>query len=165
MFNKGTQSSGGNLAGNSIPRPQAGNGAMMSEHKKYVKICIMIAALLAVICLGCWGWRMIQNDGIMRDRYQAVFLTNGQVYFGHLSDTRDDYVRINDIYYLQVQQSVQPQDAQKTDDQQKVSLAKLGGELHGPENQMVINRSQVLFWENLKNDSKVVKAIQENQKK
>ena len=38
-------------------------------------------------------------------------------------------------------------------------LQKLGSELHGPEDQMVINRDQVQFWENLKDDGQVVKAI------
>ena len=32
--------------------------------------------------------------------YQAVFLTNGQVYFGKLSGAHKDYVTLNDIYYL-----------------------------------------------------------------
>lgn len=40
-------------------------------------------------------------------QYQALFLTNGQVYFGHLSNVNDGYVKLSDIYYLQVQQAVQ----------------------------------------------------------
>lgn len=39
------------------------------------------------------------------------------------------------------------------------SLVKLGNELHGPEDKMSINLSQVLFVEDLKVDSKVVEAI------
>jgi hypothetical protein len=36
---------------------------------------------------------------------------------------------------------------------------KLGNEIHGPEQEMQISSSQVIFWENLKNDGKVVDAI------
>lgn len=40
-----------------------------------------------------------------------------------------------------------------------VNLVKLGEELHGPNDRMKINKSQILFTESLRDDSKVVKAI------
>lgn len=93
-------------------------------------------------------------------QYQAVFLTNGQVYFGRIKSVSKESISLNDIYYLQVQQQVQPDEKNKTAQQdQQLSLAKLGGELHGPEDNMYINRDQVLFWENLKDEGKVVQAI------
>lgn len=98
------------------------------------------------------------DSGIKSKQYQAVFLTNGQVYFGKVSKVDNSYVKLSKIYYLQVQQQVQPKD-QKNTDQPQVSLAKLGSELHGPEDTMYISRQQVLFWENLKDDGKVVQAI------
>jgi hypothetical protein len=95
--------------------------------------------------------------------YQAVFLTNNQVYFGKIVKTSGDYIVLNDIYYLQV---VQPplqgsgQQTQQQNQQAQLSLIKLGGELHGPTDEMHINRSQVLFWENMKENSEVVKNIE-----
>ena len=41
-------------------------------------------------------------------------------------------------------------------------LTKLGGEIHGPEDKMIVNRQQVLFIENLKPDSKVVQLIKDH---
>jgi hypothetical protein len=102
------------------------------------------------------------------DKYQALFLTNGQVYFGKLSNVDDKYVKLTDIYYLQVQQTVQPAQQQQQNANNanpQVSLAKLGSELHGPEDTMLVNRDQVLFWENIKDDGKVVQAIKENANK
>jgi hypothetical protein len=96
--------------------------------------------------------------------YQAVFLTNEQVYFGKISDVTSDYVTLRDIYYLQV---TQPQlqgsgdQATQQGQQPQISLVKLGNELHGPVDEMHINRSQVLFYEDLKDDSQVVKAIKD----
>lgn len=95
--------------------------------------------------------------------YQAVFLTNGQVYFGKLSNSGDDYTTLKDIYYLQVvqpplqgqQQPGQPQ----TQAQPQISLVKLGNELHGPVDEMKITKAQILFYENMKDDSQVVTAI------
>jgi len=102
------------------------------------------------------------SQAVKGKQYQAVFLTNGQVYFGKFSQVNSSYVKLTDIYYLQVQQTVQPKDNSSSNNQQ-VSLAKLGGELHGPEDVMFINRDQVLFWENLKDGGKVVTAIKNYQ--
>ena len=95
------------------------------------------------------------------DGYQAVFLTNGQVYFGQVVNPNTRYVEVSDIYYLQLQQPLQDQKAGETEAQPQLTLIKLGNELHGPEDSMQINRDHILFFEKLKVDSKVVKAIEE----
>lgn len=95
-----------------------------------------------------------------KGEWQAVFLTNGQVYFGKLEGLSGDFVKLEEIYYLQLAQAPQPSD-QKEKQQQpaQVSLVKLGNELHGPEDAMTINRNQILFVEDIKPESKVVEAI------
>lgn len=137
--------------------------------KKIILAVVIAFAIIVVGGLGLWGYKQMNttSNAIKPDLYQALFLSNGQVYFGKLTNVGEKYVKLTDIYYLQVQQAVQPPDNKAKDQQQQpqVSLAKLGNELHGPEDSMWVNRDQVLFWENLKNDGKVVKAIQENAKK
>jgi hypothetical protein len=138
---------------------------MQTENKKSSRPVVIAIVVLVVLALGlvCWKVFMSENS-IKKSQYQAVFLANGQVYFGKISNVSNSYVKLTDIYYLQVQQAVQPAQSSSSE-QPKVSLAKLGNELHGPEDEMQINRDQVLFWENLKDDSKVVTAIKENQSK
>jgi hypothetical protein len=131
---------------------------------KMGKPVMAVAAVVVVLLLLIGGWftwsNMMGDAGVKGGQYQAVFLTNGQVYFGKVSDVNNGYVKLSDIYYLQVQQSVQPTDNKSSNNNNsQVSLAKLGSELHGPEDTMYISRQQVLFWENLKNDGKVVQAI------
>ncbi|HEX7259307.1 MAG TPA: hypothetical protein VF272_00020 [Candidatus Saccharimonadia bacterium] len=117
---------------------------------------VLVTAYLATKLIGSTAG----NPAIKSKQTQALFLTNGQVYFGKLANINNSYVKLTDIYYLQVQQQVQP--GQKTDSQTpQVSLAKLGGELHGPEDIMYVSREQVLFWENLKEDGKVAQAIKD----
>ena len=97
-------------------------------------------------------------------KYQAVFLVNQQLpYFGKIVALNSEYMVLDDIYYLQINQSVQPGQENQPQD---ITLVKLGCELHGPQDRMVINSDQVFFWENLKdngNDSKVTAAIQQFQ--
>lgn len=94
-----------------------------------------------------------------RSKYQAVFMTNGQVYFGKLTGVTSHYQTLTDVYYLQVQQDVQPAPAAGSDS--TISLTKLGEELHGPTDKMNIAQDQILFWEDLKDESAVAKAIEQ----
>lgn len=93
------------------------------------------------------------------DSYYAVFLSNGQVYFGKVSKTDDKYTTIEDIYYIQVSQDLQQVTPPGTTPQQQLSLVKLGQELHGPKDFMQVNNDHILFTEELKADGKVVEAI------
>jgi hypothetical protein len=62
-----------------------------------------------------------------------------------------------------VSQQLQPQDP-NTPLQSQIQLVKLGSEIHGPTSDMKINRDQILFIENLKPDSQVLKAILDQKK-
>lgn len=125
-------------------------------------IAILLVALI-IYSATVGSGRSISSQ-IKKNQYQAIFLNSadGQVYFGKLSEFNRDYYKLTDIYYVRVNQ-VQP-DKNTTTTQQNISLAKLGSEIHGPEDVMYVNRDSVMFWENLKEDGQVVKAIREYQK-
>lgn len=93
------------------------------------------------------------------DDYSAIFLSNGQVYFGIITDNDNDYTILKDIYYLQVSSALQQVPPSQAEQQPQLTLVKLGNELHGPEDYMQINNSHIIFVENLKQDGKVVGAI------
>lgn len=116
---------------------------------------LLIVALLLYTSFG--GKVASEGKYVDTSKYQAIFLNGGQVYFGHIKTLNNRFVRVDDIYYLRVNQTVQPN--QQNNQANDVSLVKLGCELHGPQDQMVINREQVIFWENLKADGQVAKAV------
>lgn len=124
--------------------------------------CITIL-VLALVGYVAFGGPVSQHKYVEQGKYQAVFLNGGQVYFGKITTLNDKFVRLNDIYYLRVNQQVQPDGSTKATNQD-ISLVKLGCELHGPQDNMVINQSQVIFWENLKADGQVAKAVADFQK-
>jgi len=124
------------------------------------KIFVKIAALLLIIIalVGIF-WMSPLKEWLGGDMgWQAVFLTNGQVYFGHLQPSLSQYAKFTNIYYLQVTQQLQPTTGETVPD---IRLVKLGGELHGPTDVMYISRNQILFWEYLKPDSRVVQGIRQ----
>lgn len=149
----------------SVPGNTPDNGKKQKKRFEYLKMgtaalifstALLSATLLAFIVFGK-GSRS-EADFIKKDNYQAVFLDdqNGQVYFGKLSVANNKFYHLTDIFYVRVEQ-VQPGNENNTN--QNISLAKLGNELHGPEDEMFIARDKVLFWENLKDDGQVVEAI------
>lgn len=123
---------------------------------RFASIALLFSATILVVALVLYvvfGGPKNEQDYVDKSKYQAVFLNGGQVYFGHIQNLNDKYVKLSDIYYLSVSQQVQPEDKKaQTDQQQNITLVRLGCELHRPQNSMLINREQVVFWENLKDD-------------
>lgn len=136
---------------------------------KNKKLILPVVSLLIAGALLAAAVYYKQQSGSIIDsnKYQAVFLTNGQVYFGKLHRA-GDYYKLTNVYYLQASQTndgsgSNPQQASTANS--GVQLIKLGNEVHGPEDAMVIDKAQVLFFENLKNDGKVVDSITKYQAK
>jgi hypothetical protein len=122
---------------------------------------VLVFALILGLVFGVGG-QASESDLIQEDKYQAVFLDSqdGQVYFGKLDIYNEELYRLVDIYYVRVENPIQPEGANQPV-QPNISLAKLGNELHGPQDAMFIRRDKVLYWENLKDDGQVVTAITE----
>ncbi len=138
----------------------------MESSAKSSKKVFWVVLLLAVVFLVALGGYLWQNGFSLPilgsgSSFQAVFLSNGQVYFGKLSDLNSNFPRLTDIYYLQVNQVLQPVQGQKTPQPtQQLSLVKLGTvELHRPDDLMKINKDHIIFVENLVDESQVVQAI------
>ena len=129
---------------------------------KKIKIAvgILILATLALWLVTYTSILPLQFTPRFSSNYQAVFLTNGQVYFGKLYRENSAFPVLRNVYYLQVTQPPQPLQEGQTPPT-NINLVKLGGELHGPQDEMRINRDQILFVEDMKADSKVVTAIQQ----
>ena len=139
------------------------NGAWRSSPKwlRIIWIVLLFAGtilVISVVALLYMGGNK-ENKLVDKSNFQAVFLTNGQVYFGNVVSANSKFIDIKNIYYLSVaNQQVQPKDSQQNT---SILLQKLGCELHGPTDEMVINRDQVTFWENLRTDGQVSKKIDE----
>ncbi len=130
---------------------------------KFASIALLFSATILVIALITYmvigGPNKNEARYVEDDAYQAVFLNGGQVYFGKTTDLNNKFLRLVDIYYLRVNQQVQPTEEGQLPQGDDISLVKLGCELHGPQDEMLINREQVVFWENLKGDGDVTEAI------
>jgi hypothetical protein len=151
--------------------PHNYNQAPKRKGFRFNKTAIIVAVVVLLALVGAFfASKVLLNPTLVKkDQYQAVFLTNGQVYFGKLESGGPQFLRLKDVYYLQTSDSTEKTGEasaeQPAEDSQTQTLIRLGKEIHGPDNEMLISREQVLFFENISNDGTVGKAIKSDKDK
>ncbi len=143
---------------------------------RLVAITYVLVALI-IICSGLKFWLLSMRYNALFDSstYQAVTLTNGQTFFGHLNRYGMKTYLLTDVYYLQrntetattTTDETKPeevtQDSPKTDS--GLTLQAIVSDLHKPYNYVVLNRDQIVFWQSLSADSPILDSIAEAKKK
>lgn len=114
---------------------------------------VVMAAALCVI-----GYQIgaRQPQAPLTTPYQAVALTNGQVFFGRIDRLGEDYLVLRDAFYIQSRQNPETKQVANI-------LVKRGGEAHGPE-YMVLNARHVVQIEPVGEASQIGMLIKEQQK-
>lgn len=114
---------------------------------------VAIAAVVLLASLAFTSWWDFRVPSFGAARYQAVFLTNGQTFFGSYRDRLGPDVKVDTAYYIQ--QSGGGDTGQPV----TTRIVKRGTELHGPDSPMVIPKTAILFVEDLTDDSPVAKFM------
>jgi hypothetical protein len=115
---------------------------------------VAIALTVFIAALFFTQWWDFTVPAIGRAQYQAVFLTNGQTYFGRYYDRIGAYAKIEDVYYLQDVTGTDPNATQQT------RIVRRGHELHDPASRMLIPKSAILFVEDLTDTSPIAQFMQ-----
>lgn len=118
--------------------------------------------MAAVLLLGSFAfvrWWDLTLPSIGRQTYQAVFLSNGQVFFGRYHDRIGPYSKLVAPYYIQ--------GGATSPDQTPPSqprIVRRGAELHAPLPEMLIPHSSILFVEDLSDASPVAQFMAKDQR-
>ena len=129
-----------------------------------IELFILLVGSALLLCavslfLAFSNTQKAQSQYLDDTKYQAVFLNIGQVYFGKITTINDKFMVLNSVFYVNCNTGNGSNNCQQNGNN-TYTLYKLGiNELHAPQDQMVINQSQVAYWENIKDSSKVVQAI------
>lgn len=129
---------------------------------------VAITLVIAIISSPIWiplfeyvrnkVWARINFHG-----WQVIFLHTPEgmsTYFGHITSISRSEVALRDIYYL-TDGNATPENIDLLEGPQ---LTKLGeGQLHQPEDIMIINRQYIVFMENMTDEAPVMKAINKYQ--
>lgn len=112
----------------------------------FVSLMILFVATVIGISTASTSkeFKLVNKDG-----YQVVALSNdGTFFFGKIVDMNSKNIILRDVFYLNNPSSENA--AEST-----IQLVKRGCEVHRPEDQMVILREHVSFWENLRDEDAV----------
>lgn len=102
----------------------------------------IVVLLVAVVGLVAW------NQFGAKQRYTAVFLKTGDLYFGKL--VRFPYFGLEQPYLIQITKDGQP------------NIQRFKNVFWGPEDVMKINREEVVWYTDLSDDSQLAKVFTEN---
>jgi hypothetical protein len=112
---------------------------------------LLVAVAIVAGAVGWWAHGKVGPK--LETDYQAVLLTNGQVYYGKLHGLGSAYPVLTDVYYVQT--GVDPATKQS-----KSVLLKRGNEWHSPD-RAVLNGRQILMVEPVTAGSRVAHLIAE----
>ncbi len=136
----------------------------MRKFTRYFGMSVILFVLVTTAC----GKTAAEKDGkaapaakVEADEapYYAVAMTSGSLFFGHIKKQDATSIYMNDIFYLQ---RTPPQQDPKTKQQQGpgILLVPQSEDAYGPTDELIVNRQHVLYYQELKEDSKVIEGIQ-----
>jgi hypothetical protein len=121
------------------------------------QIVAVLLLCLALCGLGCNRVQPIPaSAAVDANKYYAVLLSNGAVYFGRLEGLGSAYPVLHDVYYVQTATNPETKAVSSV-------LVKRGKEWHGPD-RMILNDKAVVFVEPVGADSKVSQLIAESKR-
>lgn len=129
----------------------------LQARAKWWQVVTVLGLLVIVVAIAAFLLIQIMwaTPALDSSRYQAVFLDDGKVFFGKLKNTNGEYITLATAYYTSTSQS-----SNKSSTVDQTALVKVGSESYGPDNSIQIARSKILFWQNLRKDSQITKAIE-----
>lgn len=133
------------------------------------RIGIFVACLL-LIAFGLFWWLQNQKLQSQQDAsvkqaidpstYQVVTLDNGKTYFGKLRFLNNDYVLLEDVYFLKP--SWEEEGTAETTEETTIALQHIRNQLYEPADDLYIRSEDITSWQNLQRESRIVKAIKES---
>jgi hypothetical protein len=127
----------------------------MTKNQRGIALLQIIWILAGILVVAAAAWHLADR---WRDSstqfptpYQAVLLSNGSVYFGHLQGYGGRQPVMIDVYYVVTQTNP---DTKQTNN----ILVKRGKELHEPD-RMYLNPNQIILVEPVGTSSKVAQLI------
>jgi hypothetical protein len=129
---------------------------MRSSSARPARVGLFIALFVATILLVQWWDFTVPSVG--RATYQAVFLANGQTYFGRYYERLGPYAKVENVFYIQQNRST------ADDSPPESRLVRRGSELHEPTSAMLIAKSAILFVEDLHEGSPIAQFMSKETK-
>jgi hypothetical protein len=131
-------------------------------------LVIVIVSLVIIVGLMIFISQKNTSKNLQSNSYHAIYLNNGKVYFGKIDAQQEDFLHLKDIYYIELEDNKESDDAQTNEtesnknsasEEPELKLIKRGNEIHQPKDEMLIPQNSITFIEEIRSDSRVLAAI------
>ena len=122
---------------------------MIKPSKKFLIYFLVAVLILVIIYMGyAYGKKTFPFSG---KNWQVVQLLSGNVYYGHLKTF--PCCKLEDVYFIQ------QFPAEEEGQEPTIQLLPLNSMFFGPENTMRFDKSQILWWADLAEDSQILQTL------
>lgn len=131
----------------------------MGKAKKWIFVAV---AAVALVLVGSMMWHLFNPGiaGVDKSKYQAIFLVDGTQYVGKLNNLDSGHYKLTNAYFVTANSTpVVSDQGSKQNSSNQVALVKLETGLLNAENEMMVPKDKVLFYENLKSDGQAAKLL------
>ena len=129
----------------------------MNNNQRGIGLVQLVWVIAGLLVIAGAGWHLVdhmRNSSVkFTTPYQAVLLTNGQVYFGKLEGLGTPFPVLREVFYVQNGQDPQTKAVASV-------LIKRGKEWHAPD-RMILNTSMIVLVEPVNPSSRVAQLISE----
>ena len=114
-------------------------------------IVLVLVAVITVAFLGAWLGSFLTGGGFVKNAsaYSAVYLSNGDMYFGVLSWFPKPHLSKVWLLQRQLDQNNQPQ----------TNVAEFSKAFWAPVDDLYLNSKQIIWWSRLRSDSALAGAM------
>ena len=157
---------------NEPSKKKAVNPKQWAVEKKIIKrivLGVLVFMILVALDANYKFTATLQTGNKANGKWQAVFLTNDQVYFGHLSQYGMNYWKLDDAHYIKVAKASvdaipdaknsKPNQDQQPQMENRATLMKVSQDVHQPEGTLYIPKEHILFWQDLQANSNVAQTL------
>ncbi len=138
------------------------SGAIAPQVKIIQNHSFRMSILYAIVIIGMLWWILSLFSSWYA--WKAVFLSNGQVFFGKFINIPfSSKIALKKVHYIKSNQPTQ--NGVQVDEGEDVIIAPIEDMLHGPEDTRIILKNQIVYYERLRAGTTLVKGLNEAVKK
>ena len=123
----------------------------------------IVVALVAAVVIVVEGIALLTSNGdgpfASKQVWSAVFVNNNQIFFGHIKSNNSNELDLVNVYYLQAA-ATPPAGTQASSASPALTINSLvGAQIQCPKDEVVINRTDILYTQTLQASSFVVSRL------
>ena len=114
--------------------------------------------LIVLVAIGAMWFEKIGPFTVKT--WSAVFMTDSEVFFGHIQDINSDSIDLTNVFYLQKTSTGTGTGSSTTSTASQLSVAGLvANQIQCPTDEIRLDRRNILYWQTLQDSSYVVQTL------